>query len=467
MNIVSVWTFFLRLAFLSAIALTVLPNGSINGTFYYLSALCLGILALMCCTLSLRSRRLVNVNAGAMAVCCILAAYIALQTLALPNNPFGNPVWDLVADLNEGTSLPTSSISVAPGQTFGSLPGLIMPFLAFVISLRLLGQEKDARSFWHWLSSFGLVLLILSLARHFYFTEASFFGTPARHASINSALTGNFYNQNAISAFAALVILAALGSFLLISTAAQKRTSRSEPHESTGLIRLSTPQILRFTLCLIAAILALMVIFLTKSRSGSLITLLVVGLTVLWVLTSSRVYKYQPGWAKIAIPALVILIAVALFWSFGSRTVTRFQVDGIENNRLCLLRSTWQAILDYPIWGTGWGTYRDVLPVYRDITCGLAPVFERAHNDYLEGWLGLGLPFFLIPGFVAWATFYIVRIGLKERRRYSFVPKIMVGIVAYLALHSLVDFPLQYPGLSVYAAALLGTAASIALARKS
>ena len=68
--------------------------------------------------------------------------------------------------------------------------------------------------------------------------------------------------------------------------------------------------------------------------------------------------------------------------------------------------------------GTGFGTFRDVFPLYRQGECGLYGRLVMAHNSYLDGFLGLGLPFlvFLAAGLAALAV--ILTIGYRDRRRY-------------------------------------------------
>ena len=55
----------------------------------------------------------------------------------------------------------------------------------------------------------------------------------------------------------------------------------------------------------------------------------------------------------------------------------------------------------------------------------------------------------------------LCRLGLKNRRRLRGIPVLLAGLTLYLTAHSLVDFPLQIPGMAAYAAALFGAGAEI------
>jgi O-antigen ligase len=138
-----------------------------------------------------------------------------------------------------------------------------------------------------------------------------------------------------------------------------------------------------------------------------------------------------------------------LFALFAGRSVYRMQEQGSEDTRWCSFSSTIAAIKDNWIFGTGFGAFQDVFPVYRDSDCaGIFGVWDRAHNFFLEGWLGLGLPFL-----VALAIGYLVLIaafirGVKVRHKFRFIPVMGLSALVLASLHSVVDFSLQIPGLA-------------------
>jgi O-antigen ligase len=161
-----------------------------------------------------------------------------------------------------------------------------------------------------------------------------------------------------------------------------------------------------------------------------------------------------------------LVIVVGLFALFAGRSVYRMEEQGSDDARWCAFSSTIAAIKDNWIFGTGLGAFQDVFPVYRDSDCaGIFGVWERAHNFFLEGWLGLGLPFLL-----ALAIGYLVLIvtfihGVKVRHRFRFVPIIGLAALILASLHSLVDFSLQIPGVGVYFAAIMAATVTVSLGR--
>ena len=107
-----------------------------------------------------------------------------------------------------------------------------------------------------------------------------------------------------------------------------------------------------------------------------------------------------------------------------------------------------------------------VFPVYRDSDCaGIFGVWERAHNLFLEGFLGLGLPFVaaLTIGYLILVGVFIR--GIRIRRQFRFIPIMGLAVLILASLHSIVDFSLQIPGVGVYFAAVMAAATTVSLGR--
>jgi O-antigen ligase len=161
-----------------------------------------------------------------------------------------------------------------------------------------------------------------------------------------------------------------------------------------------------------------------------------------------------------------VLIIVLLFALLAGRTEYRIETQVAEEGRWCAFASTIQAIKDNWILGTGFGTFQDVFPSYRNSDCaGIFGIWDKAHNFFLEGYLGLGLPFAaaVVIGYGVLIGAFIR--GIRTRRRYRSIPTMGLSALVLVSLHSLVDFSLQIPGVGVYFAAVTAAAVSVSLAR--
>jgi O-antigen ligase len=163
---------------------------------------------------------------------------------------------------------------------------------------------------------------------------------------------------------------------------------------------------------------------------------------------------------------IFVVVVLGLFALFAGRSVYRMQEAGSEDARWCSFASTFNAIKDNWIFGTGVGAFQDVFPVYRDSDCaGIFGFWDRAHNFFLEGWLGLGLPF-LAAMAIGYAILVGVFIrGIRIRHRFRYIPVMGLAVLILASLHSIVDFSLQIPGVGVYFAAIMAATVTVSLGR--
>jgi O-antigen ligase len=102
-------------------------------------------------------------------------------------------------------------------------------------------------------------------------------------------------------------------------------------------------------------------------------------------------------------------------------------------------------VADYPLAGTGFGAFRQVVPRY--LPMGESGHWIQLHNDYLEVLVSGGV---IAAVLVAWlAIVYAVRLARAvraEARAGRALPTLGLALgVASLAAHEIVDFNLQIP----------------------
>jgi hypothetical protein len=135
-------------------------------------------------------------------------------------------------------------------------------------------------------------------------------------------------------------------------------------------------------------------------------------------------------------------------------------VDG----RWLASRAALRAVGDASYFGFGPGTFRVIFPYY---TSGLGPGIEGTwrflHEDYLQtvlewGWLGSPLWGLIFFGgiFVAIRNWRQPGRAVEWRSRHRRLLPVIVLALLGVALHALVDFPLQIASLQLYVAVYLG-----------
>jgi len=140
-------------------------------------------------------------------------------------------------------------------------------------------------------------------------------------------------------------------------------------------------------------------------------------------------------------------------------TLKKAPEDANLQQRILVWQRTTQMISDYPLLGSGPGTYATIFTQYQPP--GIQGRYYMAHNDYLHFVSETGLPVLVIMG---WLTIVVYRCGLKKLAHPSRLVRAstlgaLSGISAIL-LYSVSDFNLHIPANAV----LFSVLAAIAVA---
>ena len=446
----------IRLAFLFAVALTVVPLGSTTPVQLHVSSATHALVFILTIAAVRDARQATRILRPVLLVAASAIAYLALQAAWFSGNPFANPVWAAVA---EDLGLSRGAISVAPDATLGSIPALVMPFLAFGSAALLSRDDAGGWRTWRGLALLGIAVSLFGLVRYLAFPEIRLFGQTFLD---RGALTSFFVNRNNAATFLGLSSLASLG-WLAWQTArldGTPSTSRLAAPGRSFAMRHAGP--ILTGLALFATIVALL---LTRSRAGIAISLASLVAAAAFIARDRVRRGIWPRPPAIAV-AGIWLVGLAGLAILAQRAILRAELGGLSDDRFCLYRQTIAAIRDNWVWGTGFGTFGDVFPAYRNAGCTIHGIPEQAHNSYLEGTLGLGLPFLLLLAATLAVLVSILATGLRERRRLRPIPIVCLAALGLMLAHSAVDFPVQIPGIAVYFAALLGSGAGLSLARR-
>ncbi len=166
--------------------------------------------------------------------------------------------------------------------------------------------------------------------------------------------------------------------------------------------------------------------------------------------------------------AIAILWAMfALGWaSHLEQPLNRWQTlsQNVPNDaRWLASRVAISALPDIGFFGFGPGTFRVVFPFYNSVAINRAPgAWRFLHEDYLQtalewGWLGSGLWGLLFFGGMVIAIRRYKNPSAQDwtPRRRLLQPFVILAL-AGVALHALLDFPLQIASIQLYVATYLG-----------
>jgi len=315
----------------------------------------------------------------------------------------------------------TLPISIYSWSTKTELLKLISYVMIFLVTLNTIRTKRQITRILSVIITMGFFMSIFYLMRYF--------GAPVPRGFINS---------DHFSAYLGMVIPLSLG-LLLVGNA-------------------SVRPLLFFTIIVMGGAL-----FFTMSRGGMFS--FIAALLFIALLVSTRRSMKKKGGIILVIAVFIILI---IAWLGATPVVERILSFKAEiasryfGGRLPIWQGTLGIIRNYPIFGTGLGTFNYIFPKYQPVGI-VAKHYTYAHSDFLEllseiGMIGFSL--FVICGL--WSVAYLFR--RYSRRHDPWVTGMSIcvfGSLASIFIHSFTDFNLHIPANAVLLSVILALFVSI------
>jgi O-antigen ligase/tetratricopeptide (TPR) repeat protein len=339
---------------------------------------------------------------------------------------------------------PGSTLSLYAGATERESARLLALFLVFVAVLNNLATpEALIRLSWVALLN-GVLLSVFALCQ--------LFSAPAKTVywliSTQATPFGPFINHNHFPDYINLCI--GLGIGLLLSQSGSRSSSDAWEPNASPLQILRHPRTLW-----ICGALGLMVCAVAFSRSRGGILALVGAASLCGIMGRQRLRRSFRLGSLVVVAGIVM--ALSAWFGMGllkERMATLWSGEAYESRGPLWLRSL-PIVPNFPIWGTGYGTFDYIEPMYRQD----APLAERelsfghAHNDYLEiliegGVIGLGLA--LLALLAVYRCGYRALTISRDRRRTGLALGVLFAFTA-VALHCFTEFSTHIPAITLLA----------------
>lgn len=380
----------------------------------------------------------------------LFAALVAFQLVPLPAGVLGKLSPSRITDLAMIPGAAWAAISVYPRDTWLGLVKILAYFAAFLLAAHSSDLRRNRSAIVRVLVLLGLVEAAYGIVQ--YLTGWQQIFTYVKKYDLEEA-TGTFINRNHFAGHLEMVFPFVLAAAFY---AFEKWTSRRHSFSGTegGDERSSAVHQMLFYLFLLTLI-AVAMIF-SRSRMGILVTLT----TIIFMSVLAQVKVRRKGWLLGILGFLGVVVSYGLWIGLGP-VLARFErvtdpgyltIEG----RFAIWSDTLRLIRDFPLFGTGIGTFEIVYRQYQ--TTLLDKLVDHAHSDYLEfasttGIVGAALLF--IPIFYLLAR--MIFAFLEDRRGYRrSVILGCIGATLAILLHSLADFNLQIPANALTFAVILG-----------
>ncbi len=395
----------------------------------------------------------------------IICIIVYIQSSFWLSDIFVHPIWG-----EAGRALPQKlqgAISINPSDTIIGLMRLLTYGGVFWLALQFGRDVKQA----------NLILKILGVAILLNALYAMFLWSSGYQTILwfdkwvgKEEVTGTFVNRNHFASYIAMGCIIWLSFVLRACEQLFRRLSGVRPKYYFDTI------IEEIFVCNGIYILGFFILFgvllLSRSRAGFLCAcigmlsvILCSGLAWLKHTQNRRVSlfsvasRFVGGVSAVFISGLGVLV---LFQGLGgSRLLSRLlNENSVDYERVGVFRKVVEAIADSPLLGSGFGTFSDIFPIYRDSVLSAYGRWNQAHNTYLENMMELGIPVaFLLFLTVGWCV-YRCFIGAFWRQKHQNFAQIGLCVSIMVLLHSLIDFPLQISGITITYITLLALGVS-------
>jgi O-antigen ligase len=325
-----------------------------------------------------------------------------------------------------------ATLSLVPNFTLYELIRYVFYFLFAYLVYKHVSTRKRVKVFVFLLFAGACFQSFYGLAEFFGGTQR-IFGFP-REAYMDSA-TGTFINRNHFAGFLEMIFPVSVG-YLLAS--ASFFTMKRGGSFKERILWFSQERLQKASVFGIIPNLIGVGIFFSQSRTG--IFLFFASIFLMAVALSGA-----GGRRPTKIIRTVLLVVVFAVILIGIKPVIeRFSFAALAHEvRPEYFKNTAAIIKDFPIAGTGLGTYFYAYPMYEKKYSG--DLLEHAHNDYLEllaegGIVAGGLMIVVAFGALIWLF------GRWAKRKDHLVRGIGLGCligIASILIHSLTDFNLH------------------------
>lgn len=319
-------------------------------------------------------------------------------------------------------------------------------FMVFLMCLLIVRDGKRINTLVTTLVLSGLFQAMLGIILFSFGAHYRIFFNEILHENV----IGTFVNRNHFAGYMEMTL--ALGIGLMIAKLGNHRQSHQGwKQKLVAALNFMMSDKMRFRMMLVVMVIALV---LTRSRMGN--SAFFGAMLVMGIITVLVSRKNAPATAALILSLIIVDVFVIGTWVGLEKVVSRIHEtqlvsSGIQTTeetieeRTLPAKYTLNLIRDFPLFGTGGGSYYDAFVRYRSNE--MTAFFDHAHNDYVEiaadmGLLGASSLLLLSVSclFIAIKTIYTRRSSMSRGVAFGSA----MGIVA-IAIHSWVDFNLQIP----------------------
>ncbi len=267
---------------------------------------------------------------------------------------------------------------------------------------------------------------------HFIFGFRKIYGT--------GSATGTYVNRNHFAGYLGMIVFISIGYFL---SKIPGRVREEYAFKQRLIDFLNTAKASESGVLLIMIITMILGIIFSLSRMG-VFSFVFALLLIVFLAILNRQKKLR----NVIFIIFSLALITSLWYGLNPLVERYYSSASAFFDRAGIWETTGKVIKDFPLTGSGLGTYETVLQRYkpRDLKHHLL-IFDHAHNDYLEIISEVGI-IGIVPLLLAGIYFFILILKKWAQRKNSFSKGVSLGgmgAMSYICLHSLTDFNMYIP----------------------
>lgn len=440
-------------AYMLTLAAAVAGDGAVGYTVSALTFVSFSVMLFFSAGEMFHRLALHRLRGGSLLLSMAIAAHCLATNIWDDTGSIAHPVWQHLVE-QFGASGGTRAISRL--QAIWELPGALLPMVSFAVAVTVFRHARNVERIWIFLSFLGAVFALYGLMQEALFPHWHF----GERTAYTDSLTSFYVNRNVAAAF---LLLTSLATLVVLD---RDINDVNLIHWKRLLMARSIWRPIDRRIAVFASLffLQFVAMFLTKSRAGS-----VVGLFAIFGFIGLQWREYFAGIRQNASRRALVAAAVicgAFIVLIAGRVSQRYDVQGLEDSRWCVYPAMLKMAFDNLPWGVGLGGFAPAFASYRDATCGIAGIWDSAHDLYIQGVVTMGV---LFPIALAAASWIVIPALLEARDgdgpAKAHATATLIAVSA-LAVHSIVDFPLEIPANTIVLATMIASSIGLATDRR-
>ena len=331
-------------------------------------------------------------------------------------------------------------VSLNPYATRQELFRVLAYAAVFFVIVSHYGTKKQVNSLVRTILYMGCFLVVFAVVQKMTWNGRIFWIYPLDEALRSATkIWGAYINRNHFAGYMGMAIPLGLG--LLLYSAPRVATLPGSPLGLKLARFMASDKFVPYAMVFLLVLVMAAALFMTFSRGG-ILSFVVSSFFFAAITYRRRTLRRKTG--LLALLAAVIFAAVVLAAWDGLEE--RFiDLEEQHVSRLSIWQDSLGIVRDYPILGTGLGTFEHAYPRYQ--TTMPRFLFDHAHNDYIETLTDTGFIGFVLA--MGMATVFFRKTFLRWRRKHGMFSKCIGagGLASFVAIsvHSFADFNLHIP----------------------